>query len=145
MPLGLLNALSATTLVLAFAGAAIQAYLASSPFDIQGNALALWALTNVAFFAAVALRGLSGPLARHWGLSLGAFGLGVAALFLMLAAVLQLPFTTTGNLLSTGTPRLWRNRRRNTRRGGDLPGRSRGSDRPYRRRGVHPRRRAPPA
>jgi hypothetical protein len=101
LPPALLRVSSAITLVLAFAGAAVQAYLASAPFEIQGNALALWVLTNVAFFSAVALWGLTSPLTRHWGLSLGAFGLGVAGLFLMLAAVLQLPFTTTGVLLST--------------------------------------------
>jgi hypothetical protein len=88
------------TLIFSFAGAAIQAYLASSPYVDQQNALALWGVTNVAFFVGIIIWGICGPLNRHWGLCLGSFGLGVATLFLLLAAVLQLPFTATGTLVS---------------------------------------------
>jgi len=100
LPVGILRALSAAAILAAFLGAGAQTYIASSPDEILGDALVLWAVTNLAFFAGVGLWGFSGPLTRHWGLSLGAFGLGVAALFLLLAAVLQLPFTAAGALLS---------------------------------------------
>jgi hypothetical protein len=100
LPVPLILILCLGTLLLSFAGAAIQAYLASSPNLGQQDALLLWAVTNVAFIAGILVWGMLSPLNRHWGLCLGAFGLGVAGLFLLLAAVLQLPFTATGTLLS---------------------------------------------
>jgi hypothetical protein len=100
LPSSLIWVLCLGTLIFSFLGAAIQAYLASSPYVDQQNAVGLWAATNVAFFAGIFIWGICGPLNRHWGLSLASFGLGVATLFLLLAAVLQLPFTATGTLLS---------------------------------------------
>jgi hypothetical protein len=101
IPAGLIRALGAAAALAAFAGAAIQTYIASSPDEILGDALPLWLITNIAFFLCIAVWGLSRPLTRHWGLSLGAFGLGVAGLFLLLAAVLRLPFSAAGVLPST--------------------------------------------
>jgi hypothetical protein len=100
LPIAVVWVLCLGTLTFSFAGAALQAYLASSPYLEQSDALVLWAATNIIFFAGIAIWGICGPLNRHWGLCLGAFGIGVAALFLLLAAVLQLPFTATGTLLS---------------------------------------------
>jgi hypothetical protein len=107
VPLGLLQILAATAAVFTFIGAALQAYLASAPFPVQSNFLALCLITNVSFFDDVAILGLTPPLTRHWGLGVGAFGLGLATLFLMLAAVLQLPFSTTGELQSEPARRMF--------------------------------------
>jgi hypothetical protein len=96
--LRVLQAIAGAAALLSFAGAAMQAFLASAPYPVETNFLLLWLLTNGSFVVAVAILGLAPPLTRHWGLGLGAFGLGLATLFLLLAAVLQLPFTTTGEL-----------------------------------------------
>jgi hypothetical protein len=92
------QALALAAALLTFAGAGLQAYLASSPVPVDSNFLLLWLITNVSFVVAVGILGLAPPLTRHWGLSLGAFGLGLAVMFLLLGAVLQLPFSITGEL-----------------------------------------------
>lgn len=90
-------------IVAAFLGAAAQAYLAGSAEPSEGSSLLLLILTNTAFCAAVAVWGLTAPLSRHWGLCLGAFGLGLALLFFLLAVVLKLPFDSSGVVASGAT------------------------------------------
>ncbi len=102
LPAGLAQGFGAAMLLAAFFGAATQAYIASSPTPASGNSLFLFLLTNATFLLAIATWGLAAPLTRHWGLCLGAFGLGLAALFLLLAAVLHLPVDATGIVASDG-------------------------------------------
>jgi len=95
---GLLRGLGIAALLVAFCGAAVQSYLASTPGNTFENGLAFLFVTNGALLLAVVIWGLMSPLARHWGLCLGAFGLGLAFLFLSLAGVLRLAFQPSGTL-----------------------------------------------
>ena len=84
--------------LLVFISAAVQAYLASTPSRASGDGLVLYFTINAAFFLAVLIWGLASPLSRHWGLGLGAFGLGLAVLFPLLAVILSLDFGAFGTL-----------------------------------------------
>jgi hypothetical protein len=105
LPAWLVPTFGAVMLLAAFLGAASQVYITSSPNAILVNSLLLYLITNVAFVASVGAWGLSPPLTRHWGLALGAFGFGLAALFLLLAAVLRLPVDASG-VVATDPARL---------------------------------------
>lgn len=87
--------------IIAFLGAAVEAFLASGPTFAQVDGTDLVIATDLAGVLVVLIWGLTPPLARHWGLCLGAFGLGLAALFLAFAVVLRLDFQITGTLAST--------------------------------------------
>ena len=94
----LARGLGIAALLVAFFGTAIQSYLGSAPDGNGGNELGVMLATDAALLASVAIWGIMTPLARHWGLCLGAFGLGLAILFLSLAAVLRLDFQPSGTI-----------------------------------------------
>jgi len=94
----ILRGLGIAALLIAFCGAAVQSYLASTPANTFENGFALLLVTDGALLLAVVVWGLLSPLAWHWGLCLGAFGLGLALLFLSLAGVLRLDFQLAGTL-----------------------------------------------
>lgn len=91
--------------LLVFVSAAVQAYLASTPLRANENGLVLYFTINAAFLLTVFVWGLASPLSRHWGLGLGAFGLGLAVLFPLFAVILRLDFGAFGTLTS-GSERL---------------------------------------
>jgi hypothetical protein len=95
--------LPATLLV--FASASIQSYAASTPLRPSENGLVLFFTINSSFVLAVLIWGFASPLTRHWGLGLGAFGLGLAVLFPLLVVVLHLNFGAFGTL-TNGSQRL---------------------------------------
>jgi hypothetical protein len=94
----LARGLGIASLLVAVIGAAVQSYLSSTPDNTYGSGLGVLLATDVALLFAVAIWGIVTPLARHWGLCLGAFGFGLAVLFVSLAAVLRLDFQPAGTL-----------------------------------------------
>jgi hypothetical protein len=94
----LARGLGIAALLVLFLGAAVQSYLTSTPDNTYGSGFVLLLATDVALLLAVAIWGIMTPLARHWGLCLGAFGFGLAVLFVSLAGVLRLDFQPAGTL-----------------------------------------------
>jgi hypothetical protein len=92
LPHRLLYAVGIIGLLLTWLGAASQAYISGATVADSAGANAVLAATNFGFLCAVVIWGMTGPLMRHWGLCLGAFGLGLASFFLLLAGILQLDF-----------------------------------------------------
>ena len=88
--------------LLVFLSAAFQAYLASTPLRTNSSGLIFFITINAAFFLGVLAWGFASPLSRHWGLGLGAFGLGLAVLFPLLAVILSLDFGAFGTLADAG-------------------------------------------
>lgn len=84
--------------VVTFVGAAIQAALASRPEHVAGAGPLFFAVINGGFLLSVVLWALASPLARHWGLALVGFSLGLALIFPLLALILRLDFLTLGVL-----------------------------------------------
>lgn len=86
--------------VIVFVGGTVQAYAASASAHAGGAGAVLFTTINVSIVIAVLVWALASPLARHWGLALGGFGLCLALIFPLLALVLQLPFLPFGELAS---------------------------------------------
>ncbi|MHB8574543.1 MAG: hypothetical protein ACYDCQ_04355 [Dehalococcoidia bacterium] len=65
----------------------------------DGTRMLLW-LVNGAFLLVVAACGTSSPLARHWGLGIAAFAVGLGAIFPLLAVISALSFNESGLLIA---------------------------------------------
>lgn len=91
--------------LVAFASAAVQAYISTMTPTGSAYSTLLHLLISSAFVIAVGLWAFSSPLNKHWGLGLAGFGLGLAVFFPLLAAVLHLNFEAFG-LLSSVSERL---------------------------------------
>jgi len=82
-------------------GGALGAAVSGTREPGSGTQALLW-LTNVAFVVSIVVCGLCSPLARHWGLGLAAFALGLGVVFPLLWLVSSLGFDSAGLLVSLG-------------------------------------------
>jgi hypothetical protein len=67
----------------------------------EGTRVLLW-LANATFLVAVVVCGCCSPLARHWGLGMAAFAMGLGMIFPLLKAISSLGFNDAGLLRATG-------------------------------------------
>jgi len=89
-------------LLLVFAGGLLGAISSGSAETGRGLDLLLW-IANLSFTVAVLVCGLCSPLARHWGLALAGFALGMGGLMVFLALISALGLGDAAGLI-TATP-----------------------------------------
>jgi len=92
-------------LMLAIAGGALGAISSGSSETGHGLDLILWC-ANAAFIVAVLVCGLCSPLARHWGLGLAGFAIGMGGLMLFLAMISALGLGDAAGLISHASDRI---------------------------------------
>ena len=87
--------------VLLAAGSTLGAVQSGVAQASEGTRVWLW-LANASFLIGTVVCGFCSPLARHWGLGLTGFAIGLGAIFPLLALISALGFNDAGLLTSTG-------------------------------------------